>query len=130
MIKLNRLQLILCWVLSLLISYFVVAPIIEIREYYNYKSKDGWKWEGFTSRHGEVKDENGIPCRISEKNLDGIVGRKYYYEGSYKKYSLDFDRGRPMFPQYPHERIIIVIIINGLLLIYTLGWKNITTHKS
>src|SRR3989338_6869223 len=113
MIKLNKLQLIVCWVLSLVISYLVIAPIIKATEYHKYKSADGWEWKGFTSRYGELNKDGMLFYRISNKDSDGTVGRIYYYRGSYKKYSLDFDRGRPMFSKYPHERIIAVIILIG-----------------
>ena len=122
MIKLNKKQLVVCWILLLLISFFILAPAIKIDKLYKYESKDDWVWRGFHSRHNELKDEEGKYYRISAKDSDGTEGRKYYYAGSYNKYSLD--EGSSLNPTYAYERIIIVIIINGLLLIYTLRTKK------
>ena len=122
MIKLNKKQLVVCWILSLLISFFILAPAIKVDTLYKYESKDNWVWKGFTSRSNELKDEEGKNYRMSAKDSDGTEGRKYYYAGSYNKYSLD--EGSRQYPTYAYERFIIVIIINGLLLIYTLGTKK------
>jgi len=122
MIKLNKKQLVVCWILSLLISFFILAPAIKVDTLYKYESKDNWVWKGFTSRSNELKDEEGKNYRMSDKDSDGTEGRKYYYVDSYNKYSLD--KGSRQYPTYAYERFIIVIIINGLLLIYTLGTKK------
>ena len=122
MTKLNKKQLVVCWILSLLISFFILAPAIKVDKLYKYESKDNWVWKGFYSRSNELKDEEGRYYRISDKDSDGVEGRIYYYMGNYNKYSLD--KGNSSNPTYLYERMIIVIIINGLLLIYTLGTEK------
>ena len=118
MIKLNRMQLVVCWISLVLISSFILAPVISVNEFYKYESKDGWSWK-CRSRAGELKNESGIPYRISKGDSDGTEGKKYYYVGSYNEYSLN--KGRRHSPTYAYGRIILVIILNSLLLLYTLG---------
>jgi len=122
MIKLNKMQLVVCFIISLLISFFILAPAIKVDKLYKYESQDNWIWKGFTNRSNELKDEEGKYYKISTKDSDGTEGRKYYYVGSYNEYSLD--KGGLQYPTYAYERIIIVIIINGLLLIYALRTKK------
>ena len=120
--KLNKKQLVVCWILSLLISFFIFAPAIKVDTFYKYESEDNWTWKGWLSRSNELKDEEGKSYRISDKDSDGTEGRRYYYAGTYDEYSLN--RGNIKNPTYAYERMIIIIIINGLLLIYTLGTEK------
>jgi len=148
MIKLNKAQLVACWIIILLISFLIIAPAVKVEKFYQYKSKDGWEWKGWHERIGEYIDELGNPYKVenskaphlvldeestkSKITLDGTKTknifddilptkpiRKFYYAGSYNKYSLD--KGNRRDPIYPYERFAVVVVLNGILLIYSLG---------
>jgi len=124
----------------LLISFFILVPVIKVHKLYKYESKDNRVWKGFISREGELKEdkktfktteelfgklnsrEGELKDEESKYYRIDTEGRKYYYVGSYDEYSLD--EGNSRHPTYADERIVIVIIINGLLLIYTLRTKK------
>jgi hypothetical protein len=101
---LNRTQLVIAWITCLLISCFVLVPAIRSRKFYKYESRDGWYLEDVSFRKDEEKDAYG-----SYYEQDG---KKYYYKGTYPKYSMDTRR-------HPYERISLIILLNGTLLIYT-----------
>jgi len=148
MIKLNKAQLVVCWMIVLLVSFLILAPAIEVEKLYQYKSKDGWEWKGHYDRKGEYLDELGNPYKVENSKAPKLVLdeesakskittngtktnnifddilpdkpiRKYYYAGSYNKYSLN--NGDRRNPIHPYERLAIVVVLNGLLLIYSLG---------
>ncbi len=114
MVRLNKAQFVTCWVVLWVISVFVLAPAIEANKRYRYEAKDGWYMNGFYSRSGELVDKEGRHYRISQKSE-----KRYYYAGTYNKYSL-------IRSKHPYERIILIVILNGVFLIYTLGRKKPT----
>ena len=107
MIKLNKTQLIIAWIVSILISIFVMLPAINITGYYSYESFAGHRLPDVTFRQKEMRDKFG------RFYVDKDSGKKYYYKGADYKYSLNKS-------QYPYERIALIIFLNGIMLIYTL----------
>ncbi len=119
MIKLNKIQLVITWIISLSISCLILLPVIKITRLYRYEyeTTDGWRIRNETSRFGELQDKDGryyLP--VADLSSDELI-KNYYYEGSHKKYSLNMSK-------HPYERFIIIIILSGILLIYTLGRKK------
>lgn len=116
MVKLSNAQLVVCWVILSAISALLVLPAFKLQKtVYRYQTQDGWRWD-WPSRSGESVDDSGRAYRISENDPKNRI---YYYASSSNKYELD--RGYPAHPKHPHERIALVIFLNGALLTYTLG---------
>lgn len=121
MSRLNRNQLMVCWIVALLISFFIVRPAFYLRPMHEYKSEDGWVWRikgyhgawEFLRPPGERYDEKGAYI-VSKRDSDGTVGRKYYYVRTYYEPRLDSEK-------HPYERFGIATVLIGLLLFLSLG---------
>lgn len=110
MINLNKIQLVIAWVIFVLISCLIIAPAIRKIRIYKYEATDGWHLVDVRSRYGEIQDEDGKAYKINS-------GKRYYYKGSYEKYDLNIGNNL-------YGRLIIIILLNGVLLIYTIGRKK------
>jgi hypothetical protein len=119
--NLNRAQLAACWVTVALVSFLLVYPTIQATPYQQYKSPDGWVWNQYERpRKEEQIDQQGRPYLVSKTDSDGKTGRIYYYAGPTTQYTLNLT-------YHPYERITLVVILNGALLVFTLGRRPKST---
>ena len=102
--KLNRTKLAIVWIMSLIFSGYILVPVIKIERFHKYKARDG-NLMNFRQRPNEEQNQYGYYAEIG--------GKRFYYKGSYYKYSLNERK-------HLYERIILITLLNGILLIYTL----------
>ena len=103
MIQLHRTQLVMVWIMSVLISCYMLVPVIKVRRLYKYMATDG-DLISFKQRQKEDHNQHGFYAEIS--------GKRFYYKGSYYKKYIDKSN-------HPYQRFGFVILLNGILLIYT-----------
>lgn len=128
----NRGQLVVLWMAAILVSVFLVIPIIRTDQMAVYRSEDGWTWElqrvpfgaGYVVLGGgtEGTDEKGVYRFTGQPDSDGKA-RRYYFSGVRNKYGLDLT-------SHPYERLIAVALLNGVLLFFTLGRTTVQSHRS
>jgi hypothetical protein len=103
MIKLHRTQLVMVWIMSVLISCYILVPVIKVGRFYKYMATDG-DLMNFKQRQKEDHNQRGFYVEIG--------GKRFYYKGNYIKKYIDTSN-------YPYQRFGFVILLNGVLLTYT-----------
>jgi hypothetical protein len=104
MIKLNKTKLLIIWIMSLILSCWIIVPVVLIQRFHRYKARNRNLYDS-TQREKEDQDQYGYYTELG--------GIRYYYQGSYLECSL-------VKRKHPYARIGFVIFLNGVLLIYTI----------